>query len=213
MNIQIKVTYASGTVTEILIPWDEKAVTAVSYQGKGDKGVETASKTQEELDEEYSHYYKTESDDLLPTGNRYKSVVEMVETAREKEEGMGIGRIGGMGERKERGGEEEKPDHAWDLSKMSFDAQGGEYFPPQKMVRDFIAAYGFEVVSREFLNAQAWLAANPKKRKTLQGTGRFLNAWISRAQRPVHVINYKEAMKPPVTGSLLEGLNDSQEGW
>jgi hypothetical protein len=37
MNIQIKVTYASGTVTEILIPWEEKALTAVSYQGEDDK--------------------------------------------------------------------------------------------------------------------------------------------------------------------------------
>jgi hypothetical protein len=118
-----------------------------------------------------------------------------------------------VGERKDRGEEEEKPEQDLDIYGMNFDAQGGQYLPPPKMIRDFIAAYGIDTVRREFRNAQAWLAANPKKRKTLQGTGRFLNAWISRAQRPVHIINYREAMKKPETGSLLQGLNDSQEGW
>jgi len=205
MNISIAVSYPNGAVATICIPLAENAKVSVSTLPKQEGGLETAKESQQSDNSKWTR----ESNAI------YKSLNELDEllAAGEKEEDQGIGRIGGMGERKERGEEEEKPDHAWDLSKMGFDAQGGEYFPPPKMVRDFIAAYGFEVVRREFLNAQAWLAANPKKRKTLQGTGRFLNAWISRAQRPVHTINYKEVMKPVQTGSLLEGLNDSQEGW
>jgi len=216
MNISIKVTYASGTVTEILIPWEEKALTAVSYLGDEDKGVETPSKTQEELDAEYSMDYKLQQDDLRPSGNRYKSVADLADSlniAREKEEGKGIGRIGGVGERKERGGEEEKPDQETDLSQVTFDTQTTCYQVPLKTLNDFIAAYGLEAVKREFPLAKAWLSANPKKRKTHQGTGRFLNAWLSRAQQPVHFIDYKAAMKKPETGSLLSPSTDSQEGW
>lgn len=205
MKISIAVSYPNGAVATICIPLAENAKVSVSTLPKQEGGLETAKESQQSAGRVWSR----ESAVIA------KSIDELnvFLAAGEKEEGEGKGRIGGVGERKERGVEEEKPDHAWDLSKMSFDAQGGQYFPPHKMVRDFIAAYGFEVVSREFLNAQAWLVANPKKRKTLQGTGRFLNAWISRAQRPMHFANYKEATKPPTTGSLLEGLNDSQEGW
>ena len=84
LSIQIKVTHASGTVTEILIPWDDKAVTAVSYQGDTQTGVETPAKTQEELSTEYHQYVKLEQGELIPSGKRYSSVSEMVESTRKR---------------------------------------------------------------------------------------------------------------------------------
>jgi len=194
MNIQIKVTYASGTVTEILIPLEEKTLTAVSYQGEDDKCQETPSKTQDELDAEYARYVK----------------MDMVEATREKEEVEGKGRIGGMGERKERGVEEEKPDQEADLCQVPFETQTTCYYVPIKTLKDFISAYGIELIKHEFPIAKAWLATNPKKRKTHQGTGRFLNAWLSRAQSNAHFNKVKEAV---TTGSLLSASTDSQEGW
>jgi hypothetical protein len=201
MNIEIKITYPCGTVAGISIPLSKQA-SATSYPNEGQTKVEVAFPVQESAPQSWSEASKLIHDFL-----------DVETKVREKEEGEGKGRIGGMGERKERGVEEEKPEQNSELYNTQFETQNGHYLPPVKMVNDFIAAYGLDVVKREFRNAKAWLSANPKKRKTLQGMGRFLNAWISRAQRPVHVINYKEAMKRPETGSLLEGLNDSQEGW
>jgi len=213
--IQIKVTYASGTVTEITIPWDEKAVTAVSYREEHDKGVETPAKTQEELDAEYCRYHKMEPNDVLPTGTRYKSVSEMVKSTREKEEVEGLGRIGGVGERKERGVEEEKPDHFGDLTDMVFETQTTSYLIPPKTLNDFIAAYGIELVQRELPIAKAWLSTNPRKRKTLLGTGRFLNAWLSRSNSKSVSSSFGsfQQQAPNQQGSLLQPSTESQEGW
>lgn len=211
--IQIEVTYASGTVTKISIPWEEKAVTAVSYHTEQQTGVETPAKTQEELDAEYCRYHKMEQTEMLPTGTRYKSVSEMVESTREKEEVEGKGRIGGVGERKERGVEEEKPEHQ-DLLLLAFDTQTTPYTLTQETLRDFIAAYGIDLVRRELPIAKAWLTANQKKRKTYKGTERYLNAWLSRrTHSSLYRFEHQPAPKPAQRGSLLQASNDSQEGW
>jgi hypothetical protein len=175
MNIEIKITYTDGTVAGISIPLSREP-SAVSYANEPQTKVEVAFPAQESASKTWSE-----------ASNLIHDFLDTETKVREKEEGEGKGRIGGVGERKDRGEEEEKPEQDLDIYGMNFDAQGGQYLPPPKMIRDFIAAYGIDTVRREFLNAQAWLAANPKKRKTLQGTGRFLNAWISRAQRPVPV--------------------------
>jgi len=225
MNIQIKVTYASGTVTEILIPWEEKALTAVTYQEDEDRGVETPAKTQEELDAEFCQHQQMHAPaDYSPTDKRYVSVQDLIsgravptshEIIGEKEEVKGKGRIGGVGERKERGVEEGKPEDEHELCLIPFDTQTIPYYIPPKTLKDFIAAYGIELVTREFAIAKAWLSTNQKKRKTHQGTGRFLNAWLSRAQsrRSEAPTLVQRFASEPKTGSLLQGLNDSQEGW
>lgn len=231
MNIQIKVSYPNGAVTEILIPWEQKAVTAVTYHPEVEAASETPSKTQEELDAEYCEHHKLDIADILPTdrrcvptGKRYVSVQDLIsgraiptshEIIGEKEEVEGKGRIGGVGERKERGVEEEKPEQEHELCFVPFDTQTVPYYIPPKTLKDFISAYGIELVTREFAIAKAWLATNQKKRKTHQGTGRFLNAWLSRAQsrRSEAPTLVQRFASEPKTGSLLQGLNDSQEGW
>lgn len=208
LSIQIKVTYASGTITEILIPWDDKAVTAVSYQGDTQTGVETPAKTQEELSAEYHQYVKLEQGELIPSGKRYSSVSEMVESTREKKE---EGEVGGEErgckgrEGEVVGKEEEKPDQ------ITFETQSGPYQPDIDTITDFYSAYGEAFVKREFAIAKAWLTANPKKRKTKGGMDRFLNAWLNRAQSRAMISEKK--VTPKVTGSLLEPSTDSQEGW
>jgi hypothetical protein len=114
-----------------------------------------------------------------------------------------------MGERKERGEEEEKPD----LYAMTFDAIGGQYAPPHGLISDFIAAYGQDVVERELHKARAWLTANSNNRKTIKGMGRFLNSWLCRAQKVPRIAVKAAVAKPAATGSLLEAANNSQEGW
>lgn len=220
--IHIEVRYASGAVAKISIPWEEKAATAVSYQGEEDKGVETPAKTQEELDAEFC----SDKAEAQPTGKRYASVQDLIsgraiptshEIIGEKEEVEGKGRIGGVGEREERGVEEEKPDHIGDLTDMVFETQTTTYSIPPKTLKDFVAAYGIELVQRELPIAKAWLATNPRKRKTLLGTGRFLNAWLSRANSKSANGSFgsfqQQAPKPAQSGSLLQSSTDSQEGW
>lgn len=208
--IQIEVRYASGTVTKISIPWEEKAVTAVSYHTEQDTGVETPAKAQEELDSEYCRYQKMEQTEMLPIK---KAAQNPSESTREKEEAEGKGRIGVVGERKERGVEEEKPEHE-DLLSISFDTQTTPYTLSPETLRDFIAAYGIDLVRRELPIAKAWLTANQRKRKTYKGTEKYLNAWLSRKTNgSLYRFERQSASRPEQRGSLLQASTNSQEGW
>jgi hypothetical protein len=153
-------------------------------------------------------------EDLKPSGNRYKSVAELIEncnelsraTSGEKrvgEDGERDGRIGGMGERKEEGGEGEGGEENHD----QFKCMDGFYVLPPALYSDFCAAFGAPTVDRELQLARLWVETNPTKRKTRRGMGRFLNGWLCRS---------KGEKRTPVkgrSGSLLEANNTSQQGW
>ncbi len=120
------------------------------------------------------------------------------------EDGEGDGRIGGMGERKEEGGEGEGGE---ENRVLVFKAQDGDYVLPPALHSDFKAAFGADIVDRELTKARLWCETNPPNRKTRRGMGRFLNAWLCRAQGERRVPISKR------TGSLLEATNTSQQGW
>lgn len=213
MNITIKITHSNGTVLDISIPVltpettpsavvtpdepqvaSEPAIPATDAPSVGD-GVEITK------------------EDLKPIGNRYKSVAELIENCNELErestgekrvnEDVGIGRIGGMGERKDKGegegGEENRV--------LVFRCVDGDYTLPPALHSDFCAAFGATFTERELTLARLWVETNPAKRKTRRGMGRFLNAWMCRAQ------GEKRTPLSQRTGSLLEASNPSQEGW
>jgi hypothetical protein len=108
-----------------------------------------------------------------------------------------------MGERKGEGegegGEENRV--------LVFKCQDGDYTLPPALHNDFKSAFGADMVDRELTKARLWCETNPQSRKTRRGMGRFLNAWLCRAQ------GEKRVPIASRTGSLLEANNPSQEGW
>ena len=221
MNITIKITHASGTVMEVSIPVLDSApvqvapavVTPDEAHVASEPAIPAASApscvpSDEEIEEAFY------PDDILPGKKRYKSVADMVEafeSSRENtlgkervgEDGEGDGRIGGVGERKEEGGEGEGGEENLE----QFQCTDGLYALPPNLYSDFCAAFGQPTVDRELLKARLWMECNPTKRKTRRGMSRYLNAWLCRAQ------GEKRQPLKGRSGSLLEANNTSQKGW
>lgn len=66
----------------------------------------------------------------------------------------------------------------------SFPVMGppGEWPLPQPLADELTAAYPALDLPDEFRHARAWLVADPTRRKTRRGMGRFLAGWLSRSQ-------------------------------
>ena len=120
------------------------------------------------------------------------------------EDGEGDGRIGGMGERKEEGGEGEGGE---ENRVLVFKCQDGDYTLPPSLHTDFRSAFGAPTADLELTKARLWCETNQQSRKTRRGMGRFLNAWLCRASG-----EKRQSIKSR-SGSLLEANNTSQKGW
>ena len=227
MNITIKITHASGTVMEVSIPVLDSAPVQVAPAVVTPDEVHVASEPAipavdapscSPSDEEIEQAFYPS--DLLPTGKRYISVEAMVadtlgadfasaflacDTTGEKRVGEeeGEGRIGGVGERKGEGegegGEENRV--------LVFKCQDGDYTLPPTLHADFRSAFGAPTADLELTKARLWCETNQQNRKTRRGMGRFLNAWLCRAQG-----EKRQSIKSR-SGSLLEANNTSQKGW
>lgn len=125
----------------------------------------------------------------------------------EEEEGKaGIGKIGGVGERKERDekGEEEKHE-----SRRFFPTDCGKgYYLPEPLLKSFMRAYGESFVNFELEAASQWLMANPHRKKTVNGTGRYLSAWIRRSFE-----RKQQEQKASGSSLLAVAKGGSNEGW
>lgn len=213
MNITIKITHSNGTVMDISIPvlTPETKLSAVVTPEEPQVASETAVSSQDAPSTELSD---DQFEGSIPyiAGDAAEKFLEQIgfkpracDTTGEKRVGedVGIGRIGGMGERKDKGegeGGEENRD-------LVFKCVDGDYTLPPALHSDFCAAFGAPTVDRELMLARLWVETNPAKRKTRRGMGRFLNAWMCRAQ------GEKRTPLSQRTGSLLDANNPSQEGW
>ena len=229
MNITIKITHASGTVMEVSIPVLDSApvqaapavVTPDEVHVASEPAIPAADAPSCGSDDD-AVLWDIQPGDLRPSGKRYTSVQAMVadtlgadfladflacETTGEKrvgEEGEGDGRIGGTGERKEEGGEGEGGE---ENRVLVFKCQDGDYTLPPALHADFCSAFGAPTADRELIKARLWCETNQQNRKTRRGMGRFLNAWLCRAQG-----EKRQSIKSR-SGSLLEANNTSQKGW
>ena len=182
MNITIKITHPNGTVTDICIPINEPVT--VSFP-------EPVAVPEEEP------ACAVEPDDILPSGKRYKSVQEMVEA---NSIFYGPEVLECLKEALK--DEPEQPQDAGD----QFRCTDGFYAVPPNLYSDFCAAFGKTMVDQQLTLARLWVETNPPKRKTRRGMGRFLNAWMCRAQGEKRVpLNSR--------GSLLDAAPSRQEGW
>jgi hypothetical protein len=224
MNITIKITHTNGTSMDIaipvLIPEPVSAATsstlAVSMPEQPHPAVEPAILVESDKVADDDKGWSAASNKLSESLEKLEKLEKALEKEGVGEEGEGDGRIGGMGERKEEGGEgegrEEKPEQIEDsIFNFQFPTKQGTYAPPAPLVRDFISVFGEECVLTEFLKARAWLLANPDKQKKLRGMGRYLNSWLCHKNGFNRVsIKQQVAIK---TGSLIDDAKETSQGW
>lgn len=208
--MNIRITYKSGTVVEINFPMDEATVTgdskpaaeqsAVVYRPEVETKAEEAIPAQETATKTWDESYNFPSN----------AAFESVEPLKLGEEGVGkagIGKIGGVGERKERdekGGEENQEHLRCFTTKC-----GTGYRLPEKLLNLFVSTYGQAFTDLELSAAEQWLVANPHKRKTVLGTGRYLTSWLKRAYRKAQIS--KRGVAP--SSNLLAVTGGRNEGW
>lgn len=94
---------------------------------------------------------------------------------------------------------------------MTFQTQDGkDWQVPPGLMKDLVIIYGEKTVEQELWKAHAWLEADPKRRKTPRGMGRYLNGWLSRASSMVRT-PIKTLLKRD--NSLLATNGNTQESW
>jgi hypothetical protein len=223
--IKLRITTAGGTKIELDIPIDDSKPasieSAVPYQPEPVTPVETATETQDEVvrlfDEPTPVQPATDLEDAMwkyKTSPTFPSNqdLEPIENERRDGEKGEDGRIGGVGERKE-DGEKGKPERldTQNIFTITFDCKNGCYCPPTKLTKIYIEQYGEQTVLQEYLQAQAWLLANPTRMKTIKGTGRFLNSWLRRARK--FAMQNVPARVHQKADNLLSNANTQTEGW
>jgi hypothetical protein len=189
MNISINITYVSGTKVELVVPLEEPC--QIVSEPESPVTPEPVQPAQDLADAMWK--YKTapafpSNKDLEPTGKRYTSVKEMVdELCQDPESGKTMS-----------------------MYNMTFQTQDGkDWQVPPGLMKDLVIIYGEKTVEQELLKAHAWLEADPKRRKTPRGMGRYLNGWLSRASSMVRT-PIKTLLK---RDTLMASNGNAQESW
>lgn len=177
MNITIKITHTNGTIMDISIPFAIEQPVPVEVP-------QPAPVAEEEPQ------CNVEPDDIRPSGKVEADAIyhgpevleSLIEALRD---------------------EPEQPEDTGD----QFRCTDGFYAIPPSLYSDFCAAFGQTMVDQQLTLARLWVETNPPKRKTRRGMGRFLNAWMCRAQ------GEKRQPLKGRSGSLLEANNTSSQGW
>lgn len=192
MNISINITYTSGTKVELIVPLEEPAqiVSQLESQPESPVTPEPVQPAQDLADAMAGIPVLTaeERELLKPSGRRYTSVNEMVDELKQDPESG----------------------KTMSMYNMTFQTQDGkDWQVPPGLMKDLVIIYGEKTVEQELWKAHAWLEADPKRRKTPRGMGRYLNGWLSRASSMVRT-PIKTLLKRD--NSLL-ATNGTQESW
>ena len=186
MKIRINITYTSGTKVELVVPLEEPA--QLASQPVTPDPVQPA---QDLADAMAGLPVLTDEGPELakPSGRRYTSVQDMVDELKQDPESG-------------------KTMSLYDITYVTQD--GKEWKVPPGLMKDLIIIYGEKTVEQELWKAHAWLEADPQRRKTSRGMGRFLNGWLSRASSAWLRAPIKTLLKRDT--SLL-ATNGTQESW
>lgn len=181
MNISINITYKSGTKVELIVPLEEPC--QIVSEPESPVTPEPVQPAQDLADAMCIVTNK----ELESSGKRYTSVKEMVdELCQDPESG--------------------KTMSLYDITYVTQD--GKEWKVPPGLMKDLIIIYGEKTVEQELWKAHAWLEADPARRKTPRGMGRFLNGWLSRASSMV-----RTPIKTLLKRDSLMATNGTQESW
>ena len=179
MNISINITYTSGTKVELVVPLEEPA----QLVSQPESPVTPVQPAQDLADVMCIVTNK----ELESSGKRYTSVKEMVdELCKDPESGRTMS--------------------LYDITYVTQD--GKEWKVPPGLMKDLIIIYGEKTVEQELWKAHAWLEADPARRKTQRGMGRYLNGWLSRASSMV-----RTPIKTLLKRESLLTTNGTQESW
>lgn len=195
MNISINITYTSGTKVELVVPLEEPAQIVSQLDSQLDSQPEspvTPVQPAQDLADAMAGLpvlTDEERELLKPSGRRYTSVQDMVDELKQDPES---GRTMSL----------------YDITYVTQD--GKEWKVPPGLMKDLIIIYGEKTVEQELWKAHAWLEADPKRRKTSRGMGRYLNGWLSRASSMVRT-PIKTLLKRD--NSLLATNGNTQESW
>lgn len=182
MNISINIIYKSGTKVELVVPLEEPC--QIVSEPESPVTPEPVQPTQDLADAMCIVTNK----ELESSGKRYTSVKEMVdELCQDPESGKTMS-----------------------MYNMTFQTQDGkDWQVPPGLMKDLVIIYGEKTVEQELLKAHAWLEADPARRKTPRGMGRFLNGWLSRASSMVRT-PIKTLLK---RDTLMASNGSTQESW
>jgi len=190
MNISINITYTSGTKVELIVPLEEPCKIASEPQPESQPESTPVQPAQDLADAMAGIPVLTDEERelLKPSRRRYTSVNEMVDELKQDPESG----------------------KTMSMYNMTFQTQDGkDWQVPPGLMKDLVIIYGEKTVEQELLKAHAWLEADPARRKTPRGMGRFLNGWLSRASSMVRT-PIKTLLKRDT--SLL-ATNGTQESW
>jgi hypothetical protein len=187
MNISINITYTSGTRVELVVPLEEPA--QLISKSESPVTPDPVQPAQDLADAMAGMPVLTDEElELLkPSSRRYFSTQEMIDELKKDPD---VGRTMSL----------------YDITYLTQD--GKEYKVPPGLMKDFITIYGEKTVEQELWKAHAWLEADPARRKTPRGMGRFLNGWLSRASSMV-----RTPIKTLLKRDSLMSTNGTQESW
>ena len=185
MNISINITYTSGTKVELVVPLEEPA----QIVSEPESPVTPVQPAQDLADAMAGLPVLTDEERelLKPSGRRYTSVQDIVDELKQDPES---GRTISM----------------YNMIFVTMD--GKDWTAPAGLMKDLVIIYGEKTVEQELLKAHAWLEADPARRKTQRGMGRFLNGWLSRASSMV-----RTPIKTLLKRESLLTTNGTQESW
>jgi len=221
--ITLTITTPNGTIVAMNIPLDYPA--ALNSASTPASGVVIANETQTPVEAPIpAQESQPEVVSWSEASGKLSDSLEKLEqscfeiTVGEKEGDEGLGRIGGVGERKDRGEGEEKPEQTKSFFDIEFETiHGAVYVPPAKLVNKLIAAFGVEVVERELHAASLWLMTNPRKQKTMGGTGKFINAWLKRStgtdKRGKRAPKQENRQETSVGSLISANAKETESGW
>lgn len=185
MNISINITYTSGTKVELVVPLEEPC----QIVSEPETPVTPVQPAQDLADAMADLPVLTDEERelLKPSGRRYTSVQDIVDNLKQD------------------------PDSGKTMSlyDITYTTQDGKQWKvPSGLMKDLIIIYGEKTVEQELWKAHAWLEADPARRKTQRGMGRYLNGWLSRASSMV-----RTPIKTLLKRDSLMTNGNIQESW
>lgn len=176
MRVMIK--YVDGRISELI-----GVYSAVVYQDDPDAGFHGPNR-------------------LCGEQSLFPSMSECLTASKaEREDGegveVGLGRIGGMGERKDRGETEGGKEGETTIFSMLFPCADGNVCAPRDVLERAVEKYGQQTVADELMKARLWLEAKPGRKRKKRGIGMFIHNWLERSAQ------YRAERRKMNSGNLL----------
>jgi len=183
MRVMIK--YVDGRISELI-----GVYSAVVYQDDPDAGFHGPNR-------------------LCGEQSMFPSMSECLQpTMAEREDGegveVGLGRIGGMGERKDRGETEGEKEGETTIFSMLFPCADGNVCAPRDVLERAVEKYGQQTVADELMKARLWLEAKPGRKRKKRGIGMFIHNWLERSAQ------YRAERRKMNSGNLLNDETTDQ---